>query len=65
MIDEEEVHYVDTSFKGRLERFKKIRDLTERMVLHNSAMPHTIADWKDDIRDMVLRVREQLVQFID
>ena len=65
LIDEEEVHYVDTSFKERLARFKQIRALTEKMVLNNNAMPHTIADWKDDIRDMVLRVREQLIQFID
>ena len=28
-------------------------------------MPSAIADWKDDIRDMLLRVRDQLYLFID
>lgn len=31
----------------------------------NAGMPHTIADWKEDIRDMLLRVRDQLNHFID
>ena len=39
--------------------------MTENFVKENRGMTHTIADWKDDIRDMLLRVREQLCQFID
>ena len=28
-------------------------------------MPRTIKDWKEDIRDLILRVREQMIGFID
>ena len=59
------MHFVDKSYKARLEKFNQIRFMTERAVRENRGMCHTIADWKDDIRDMLLRVREQLCQFID
>ena len=65
LIDEEEVHFVDKSYYMSLEKFKQIKLMTEKVVEENKGMPHTIADWKDDIRDMLLRVREQLNQFID
>lgn len=65
LIDEEEVHFVDKSYKASLERFNQIKQMTEKAVRENRGMCHTIADWKDDIRDMLLRVREQLCQFID
>ena len=60
LIDEEEVHFVDKSYKASLEKFNQIRQMTEKSVRENREMTHTIADWKDDIRDMLLRVREQL-----
>ena len=28
-------------------------------------MPHTIKDWKEDIRDVLLRVKAQMISFID
>ena len=65
LIDEEEVHFVDKSYTASLAKFNQIKLMTEQVVNENKGMPHTIADWKDDIRDMLLRVREQLCQFID
>ena len=65
LIDEDAVHFVDKSYKGSLEKFLQIKQLTEKVIKENKGMAHTIADWKDDIRDMLLRVREQLCQFID
>ena len=31
----------------------------------NKYMPHTIKDWKEDIRDVLLRVKAQMISFID
>ena len=56
LIDEDSVHFVDKSYESRLKRFRQIKKMTEKIAEENSCMPHTIADWKDDIRDMLLRV---------
>jgi len=31
----------------------------------NKYLPRTIKDWKEDIRDVLLRVRTQMISFID
>lgn len=31
----------------------------------NKYLPMTIKDWKEDIRDVLLRVRSQMINFID
>lgn len=65
LINEKEVHFVDHSYKSKLEYFKELQSMTESMLKNNKWMPHTIEDWKSDIRDMVLRVRQQMIDFID
>lgn len=65
LIDEGEVHFVDKSYEGRLRRFNKIKQQADRVLRENQPYTHTIADWKDDIRDMLLRVREQVNEFIE
>ena len=65
LIDEGEVHFVDKSYEGRLRRFNKIKQQADRILRENQSYTHTIADWKDDIRDMLLRVREQVNEFIE
>ena len=57
LINEKEVHFVDHSYKNQLERFKEIKSMTENIMDENKYMPRTIQDWKEDIRDVLLRVR--------
>ena len=59
------MHFVDKSYEGRLRRFNKIKQQADRILRENQSYTHTIADWKDDIRDMLLRVREQVNEFIE
>ena len=65
LINEKEVHFVDHSYKNQLERFKEIKVMTETVMEENKYMPQTIKDWKEDIRDVLLRVKEQMITFID
>ena len=39
--------------------------MTESIMDDNKYMPGTIGDWKEDIRDVLLRVRTQMISFID
>ena len=57
LIDEKEVHFVDHSYKGHLQRFKEIKTMTESAMEGNKFMPFMIKEWKEDIRDVLLRVR--------
>ena len=65
LINEKEVHFVDHSYKHQLERFQEIKSMTVNIMDENKYMPRTIQDWKEDIRDVLLRVRTQMISFID
>ena len=65
LINEKEVHFVDQSYKNQLKRFNEIKSMTESIMDDNKYMPGTIGDWKEDIRDVLLRVRTQMISFID
>ena len=53
VINEKEVHFVDHSYKNKLQRFKEIKSMTETIMDENKYMPGTIQDWKEDIRDLL------------
>lgn len=65
LINEKEVHFVDHSYKGQFERFREIRTMTSTIMEENKYLPCTIKDWKEDIRDVLLRVKAQMIDFID
>ena len=39
--------------------------MTKAVMDENKYLPMTIQDWKEDIRDVLLRVRTQMISFID
>ena len=39
--------------------------MTEMCVEDNKFIPTMIHDWKEDIRDVLLRVRHQMIEFIE
>ena len=65
LINEKEVHFVDHSYKSQFQRFKEIKAMTEMCVEDNKFIPTMIHDWKEDIRDVLLRVRHQMIEFIE
>ena len=59
------MHFVDHSYKSQLERFKQVQSLIENFTSENESMPHAVKNWKEDIRDLILRVRAIMIGFID
>lgn len=39
--------------------------MTKLAIIKNANAVHDLSQWKDDIRDMVMRVRSQFIKFID
>ena len=65
LINKEDVQYIDKSYMASLDKFNEVRELTKHAIIDNSGAVHDLAWWKDDIRDMIMRVREQFLCFID
>ena len=64
LINDEEVHFIDTSYKRTLEEFRAIKKYAKFALNENAPMACLIHEWKDDIRDMLQRVNAQFVQMI-
>ena len=64
LINEEEVHYVDESYKKALEEFRDIQSYARTALKENAPLPHMIHDWKDDIRDMLQTVQDDFINMI-
>ena len=65
LISKEDVQYVDKSYISSLEKYNEIRLRTEQAINTNEDAASDVARWKDDIRDMVMRVRAKYISFID
>lgn len=53
LINEEEVHFIDDSYKRTLEEFRAIKNYAKFALNENAPMACLIHEWKDDIRDML------------
>ena len=65
LISKEDVQYIDKSYISSLEKYNEIRERTEQAIQSNEDAAFDVARWKDDVRDMVMRVRAKYVTFID
>ena len=61
LINEEEVHFIDNSYKKTLEEFRAIKNYAKYALNENAPMAYLIHEWKDDIRDMLQRVNAQFI----
>ena len=59
------MQYIDKSYIASLDKFNEVREGTERAIETNWDAQHELAWWKDDIRDMIMRVRQRFLGFID
>ena len=64
LINEKDVHYIDKSYIGTLETFRKFQDFGARAIQENEPMEQVIYNWKDDIRDILGRIHDSLIQII-
>ena len=65
LINKEDVQYIDKSYIASLDKFNEVREFTKQAILDNNEAQSDLGKWKEDIRDMIMRVREQFLLFID
>ena len=56
------MQYIDKSYLASLDKFNEVREQTRKAIVENAGAVHDLGGWKDDIRDMVMRVRGQFVR---
>ena len=65
LINKEDVQYIDKSYIASMEKFNEVKELTSKAIRDNDGARSEIAVWKDDIRNMIVRVKDKLITFID
>ena len=65
LINKEDVQYIDKSYIASLEGFNKVREETEKSIKNNEGAVSDLALWREDIRDMVMRVRTNFLKYVD
>ena len=65
LINKDDVKYIDKSYIASMERFHSIRSKTEQAIIDNRDAKNDLGRWKEDIRDMVMRIRTQFFQIVD
>ena len=48
-----------------MEGFNQLRENTENSIKKNEGTVSDLATWKEDIRDMVMRVRSNFLKYVD
>ena len=59
------MQYIDKSYIASLDNFKEISARTRSIILEHADAILDLSQWKDDIRDMVMRVRTCFMAFIE
>ena len=61
----EDLQYIDKSYKKQLEEFEHIKEYTKKAIVENRPHIHIIAEWKGQIRDTLLKVKEKYIEWIE
>ena len=61
----QDLHYIDKRYKKQLEEFESIKSYTYKAIQENEVNKAIIKEWKEGIRDTLIQVKEQFVDWID
>lgn len=59
------LHLVDGSFQKHLEEFDQIKAKSEDIIRTNSSRMNVMKNWKNEIRNSIMRVRNEFVEWVD
>lgn len=59
------LHQVDDSFQKHNEDIDKVKLKTEEIIKANAKRMNVMKNWKNDIRDNIMKVRNEFVSWVD
>lgn len=61
----EDLQYIDKKYKKQLEDFESIKEYGAKAIRENAPNIHIIAEWKGQIRETLLKVKDRYVEWIE
>jgi len=65
IVASEDLHYIDKKYKNQLEEFEQIKSYTAKAILENEPNISIIHNWKEGIRDTLVKVKNEYVEWIE
>ena len=65
LVAKENLHYIDKKYKKQLEEYEAIKDYAAKAIKENAPNIHIISQWKAQIRDTLLKVKEKYIEWIE
>ena len=65
IVAQEDLHYIDKKYKKQLEEFEAIKEYTCKAIVENEPSIHIIKDWKENIRQTLIEVKNEFTDWID
>ena len=65
LLKQMNLHLVDGSFQKHLEEFDQIKAKSEDIIRSNSKRMNVMKSWKNEIRNSIMRVRNEFVEWVD
>ena len=65
LVAREDLQYIDKKYKRQLEEFEKIKEYAAKAIKENAPHIHIIAEWKAQIRDTLIKVKEKYIEWIE
>ena len=65
IVAQEDLHYIDKKYKKQLEEFEAIKEYTCKAIIENEPSIHIIKEWKEDIRQTLIEVKNEFTDWID
>ena len=65
LVAREDLQYIDKKYKKQLEEFESIKGYAAKAITENAPHIHIIAEWKAEIRETLLRVKQKYIEWIE
>ena len=65
LVAREDLQYIDKKYKKQLEDFEKIKEYASKAIQENAPHIHIISQWKGQIRDTLLKVKDKYIEWIE
>ena len=65
IVAKEDLQYIDKKYKKQLEEFENVKEYAAKAITENAPNIHIIAQWKGQIRDTLLSVKQNYIDWIE
>lgn len=65
LLEEQDLIYIDKRFKKEMEEYERIKRYSANVIQKSSGKMHCMRQWKNEIRKVLMAVREQFQRWVE